>query len=137
MSDTILDTEALTRRFRNITAVDTVTLSAKAGEVFGLLGSNGAGKTTTIKMLTTLLKPSSGEAYVAGLSIISQAVDVRRSIGYAIILLSTTVLIATGVRLYPALQRNMYPITGYTTLRQFCYMQALWLAHAQQPEFSQ
>jgi len=82
MSDIILDTEALTRRFRTIAAVDSLTLSVYAGEVFGLLGSNGAGKTTTIKMLTTLLQPSSGEAHVAGFSITSQAVDVRRSIGY-------------------------------------------------------
>ena len=82
MNDILLDTEALTRRFRTITAADALTLSVYAGEVFGLLGSNGAGKTTTIKMLTTLLKPSSGEAHVAGFAIISQAVDVRRSIGY-------------------------------------------------------
>ena len=47
-----------------------------------MLGSNGAGKTTTIKMLTTLLPPSSGEARVAGFSITTQAVSVRRSIGY-------------------------------------------------------
>src|ERR1035441_2744931 len=82
MSDTVLDIQALTRRFGTFTAVDAVTLPVNAGEVFGLLGSNGAGKTTTIKMLTTLLPPTSGEARVAGFSIISQAVDVRRAIGY-------------------------------------------------------
>jgi ABC-2 type transport system ATP-binding protein len=82
MSDTVLDIQALTRRFGTFTAVDAVTLAVNAGEVFGLLGSNGAGKTTTIKMLTTLLPPSSGDARVAGFSIITQAVDVRRAIGY-------------------------------------------------------
>jgi len=82
MNESILEIEALTRRFRTMTAVDSLTLSVNAGEVFGLLGSNGAGKTTTIKMLATLLKPSSGEAHVAGFSITHQAVDVRRSIGY-------------------------------------------------------
>jgi ABC-2 type transport system ATP-binding protein len=82
MSDIVLDLEKLTRRFGKFTAVDSLTLSVNAGEVFGLLGSNGAGKTTTIKMLTTLLPPSSGEARVAGFSITNQAVDVRRSIGY-------------------------------------------------------
>src|ERR1019366_6342035 len=82
MSDTVLDIQTLTRRFGTFTAVDAVTLSVNAGEVFGLLGSNGAGKTTTIKMLTTLLPPSSGEARVAGCSITTQAVDVRRAIGY-------------------------------------------------------
>ena len=60
MSDTVLEIESLTRRFGAFTAVDALTLSVKPGEVFGLLGSNGAGKTTTIKMLTTLLPPSSG-----------------------------------------------------------------------------
>ena len=78
----VLDIQDLTRRFGAFTAVDALTLSVKAGEVFGLLGSNGAGKTTTIKMLTTLLPPSSGEARVAGFSITTQAVDVRRAIGY-------------------------------------------------------
>jgi ABC-2 type transport system ATP-binding protein len=82
MSDTVLDIQTLTRRFGTFTAVDAITLSVNAGEVFGLLGSNGAGKTTTIKMLTTLLPPSSGEARVAGFSITTQAVDVRRAIGY-------------------------------------------------------
>jgi ABC-2 type transport system ATP-binding protein len=82
MSDIVLEIKALTRCFGEFTAVDALTLSVNAGEVFGLLGSNGAGKTTTIKMLTTLLAPSSGEARVAGFSIITQAVDVRRAIGY-------------------------------------------------------
>ena len=69
MSNIVLELKALTRRFGAFTAVDAVTLSVNAGEVFGLLGSNGAGKTTTIKMLTTLLPPSSSEAEVAGYSI--------------------------------------------------------------------
>lgn len=82
MSQIVLDLQGLTRRFGVFTAVDAVTLSANEAEVFGLLGSNGAGKSTTIKMLTTLLPPSSGEAHVAGFSITTQAVDVRRAIGY-------------------------------------------------------
>ena len=82
MNTIVLDIQALTRRFGAMAAVDTLTFTVNAGEIFGLLGSNGAGKTTTIKMLTTLLKPSSGDASVAGFSIIHRAVDVRRSIGY-------------------------------------------------------
>jgi ABC-2 type transport system ATP-binding protein len=82
MSHIILELKALTRRFGALTAVDALTLSVNAGEIFGLLGSNGAGKTTTIKMLTTLLPPSSGDASVAGFAITNQAVKVRRSIGY-------------------------------------------------------
>ena len=82
MNDDVLEITALTRRFGAFTAVDALTLSVRSGEVFGLLGSNGAGKTTAIKMLTTLLPPSSGEARVAGFSITTQAVQVRRAIGY-------------------------------------------------------
>ncbi len=82
MSDNVIETHALTRRFGALTAVNGLSLSVQAGEIFGLLGSNGAGKTTTIKMLTTLLPPSSGDATVAGFSIINQTVKVRSAIGY-------------------------------------------------------
>ena len=82
MSEVILTINNLTRRFGEFTAVDSLSLYVNAGEIFGLLGSNGAGKTTTIKMLTTLLPPTSGEASVAGFSITTQSVGVRRSIGY-------------------------------------------------------
>jgi ABC-2 type transport system ATP-binding protein len=78
----ILETEGLTRRFGALTAVDGLTISVRAGEVFGLLGPNGAGKTTVIKMLTTLLRPTSGGARVAGFDIARQASSVRRAIGY-------------------------------------------------------
>lgn len=78
----MLETEALTRHFGSLIAVDALTLSVGAGEVFGLLGPNGAGKTTVIKMLTTLLPPTSGRARVAGFDIIHQAAQVRRVIGY-------------------------------------------------------
>jgi ABC-2 type transport system ATP-binding protein len=78
----ILETQALIRRFKTLTAVDSLTLTVEAGEVFGLLGPNGAGKTTAIKMLTTLLPPTSGHARVAGFDIIRQATSVRRAIGY-------------------------------------------------------
>jgi ABC-2 type transport system ATP-binding protein len=78
----ILETHALTRRFSALTAVDALTLSIDPGEIFGLLGPNGAGKTTTIKMLTTLLPPSSGTASIDGYDVVAQAADVRRLIGY-------------------------------------------------------
>ena len=65
----IVEIESLTRRFGVFTAVDSLTITANAGEVFGLPGSNGADKSTTIKMLTTLLPPTSGEARVGGFSI--------------------------------------------------------------------
>jgi ABC-2 type transport system ATP-binding protein len=84
----ILETQSLTRRFGELTAVERLTFSIQAGEIFGLLGPNGAGKTTTIKMLTTLLPPTSGDATVAGYDIAHHAADVRRVIGYVPQLLS-------------------------------------------------
>lgn len=78
----ILETHNLTRQFGKLTAVDQLNLTVSPGEVFGLLGPNGAGKSTVIKMLTTLLPPSSGQAAIAGLDITRQAAAVRRRIGY-------------------------------------------------------
>jgi ABC-2 type transport system ATP-binding protein len=78
----ILRIDALTRRFGHFTAVDGISFSIKKGEVFGLLGPNGAGKSTTLKMLTTLLPPSSGNAFIQGYDLIHHAGDVRRLIGY-------------------------------------------------------
>ena len=78
----ILEANQLTRKFGDVAAVDSVSFSVESGEVFGLLGPNGAGKSTTIKVLTTLLPPSGGEASVAGYDILRQAPDVRRIIGY-------------------------------------------------------
>jgi ABC-2 type transport system ATP-binding protein len=78
----IIETSSLTRRFGDLTAVDGLNLSIEAGEVFGLLGPNGAGKTTVIKMLTTLLPPTSGQAKVAGFDVQRRAARVREEIGY-------------------------------------------------------
>ena len=63
------------------TAVNGVDLQIERGEIFGLLGPNGAGKSTTIRMLCTLLEPTSGTAHVNGYDIVKQANDVRRSLG--------------------------------------------------------
>lgn len=77
-----LQTQALTRRFGEHVVVDHLDLCVAEGEVFGLLGRNGAGKSTLIKMLTTLLPPSSGSARVQGLDIVRDATAVRAAIGY-------------------------------------------------------
>jgi ABC-2 type transport system ATP-binding protein len=78
----IVEAEALTRRFGKLVAVDALTIAVEEGEVFGLLGPNGAGKTTVVKMLTTLLPPTSGVARVGGFDVTRQAGEVRRIIGY-------------------------------------------------------
>jgi ABC-2 type transport system ATP-binding protein len=69
-------------RFQEITAVGGVSFAIAPGEIFGLLGPNGAGKTTTIRVLTTLLAPTSGRALVAGFDVREQSLAVRASIGY-------------------------------------------------------
>ena len=72
-------TECLTRNFGPLVAVDHLDLAIPAGSIFGLVGPNGAGKTTTIKMLTTLLPPTTGRAEVAGFDVHKQPRAVRRS----------------------------------------------------------
>jgi ABC-2 type transport system ATP-binding protein len=78
----VVVTRELTRQFGPLTAVDRLSLSVFEGEIFGLLGPNGAGKTTTIKMLTTLLPPSSGSGSIAGFEITRSPAEVRAHIGY-------------------------------------------------------
>jgi ABC-2 type transport system ATP-binding protein len=84
----VIVTNNLTRSFGKFVAVDSLQLGVEKNEVFGLLGPNGAGKTTTIKMLTTLLPPSSGTASVDGLDVVKRSSDVRGIIGYVPQLLS-------------------------------------------------
>ncbi|MDM7998508.1 MAG: ATP-binding cassette domain-containing protein [Dehalococcoidia bacterium] len=77
----IIDVRELSKRFGRFTAVDRVTFTVEKGEIFGFLGPNGAGKTTTIRMLCTLLRPTGGNATVAGFDIVKQANKVRQHIG--------------------------------------------------------
>jgi len=77
----IIKTENLTRKFNGLVAVDNVNFEVEEGEIFGFLGPNGAGKTTTIKMLITLLRPTSGTAKVVGFDIIKERNRVRECIG--------------------------------------------------------
>ncbi len=76
-----IEVQQLTKRFGEFTAVNEVAFSVAHGEIFGLLGPNGAGKSTLIRMLTTLITPTSGSARVAGHDIVSEADRVRRAIG--------------------------------------------------------
>lgn len=78
-----IETRSLTKIYGSgLAAIDDISFQVDEGEIFGFLGPNGAGKSTTIMILTTLLKPSSGNAYVAGYDVVSQAKKVRESIGY-------------------------------------------------------
>ena len=78
----ILELENLTRAFEDNIVVDHLNTRVEAGQIFGLIGSNGAGKTTTVRMLTTLLNPTSGTARVNGFDLLTQPAEVRKSIGY-------------------------------------------------------
>jgi ABC-2 type transport system ATP-binding protein len=80
--DIAIRCESLSRHFGTFTAVDRVSFAVKRGEVFGLLGANGAGKTTTIRMLTGLLRPSDGEAWVADIPVHRRPEAVKPLIGY-------------------------------------------------------
>lgn len=76
-----IETHGLTRRFNNFTAVDHLDLTVHKGEIYGFLGPNGAGKTTVIRMLCTLLTPTSGTAAVDGYDVVHEANEVRKRIG--------------------------------------------------------
>lgn len=90
MPEAAVSLENLTKKFGELVAVDHVNLEIRRGEIFGLLGPNGAGKTTIIRMLCTLLEPTSGTAKVVGYDIRKQAAEVRRNIG----------VVSEGVDLY-------------------------------------
>jgi len=77
----MIKTQTLTKKFGDILAVSGLTLDIPEGEVFGFLGPNGAGKTTTVRMLTSLIGPTSGAAWVNGFAVGKQDTEIRRSVG--------------------------------------------------------
>jgi ABC-2 type transport system ATP-binding protein len=109
----IVEARALTRRFGTLVAIDHVSLSIAPGEVFALIGPNGAGKSTLMKMFTTLLAPSSGQAVVAGYDIAAEPQKVRSHIGYVPQILSAdgeltgyeNMLLSARLYLIPAAER--------------------------------
>ena len=84
MSTVAIRTDSLVRKFDEFTAVDNVDLAVDEGEIYGFLGPNGAGKSTTVRVLCTLLAPTSGSASVGGYDVASQPRDVRLHIGVAL-----------------------------------------------------
>lgn len=81
-NDPVISVRNLTKRFGIFTAVDSISFDVMRGEIFGFLGANGAGKTTAMRMLCGLSVPTSGHGTVAGYDIVTQAEQVKRSIGY-------------------------------------------------------
>ena len=108
--DDAITTDGLVRRFGSVRAVDGVDLRVPKGEIFGFLGPNGAGKTTVIRMLITLLAPTSGKITVAGFDVMEDPVEVRSHIGAA---LQEAALDdkQTGIQLL-RLQGRLYGLTG-------------------------
>lgn len=78
----VISVKGLTKKFGSFTAVDHISFDVLKGEIFGFLGANGAGKTTAMRMLCGLSYPTSGEGYVAGCNINTQAEEIKRRIGY-------------------------------------------------------
>ena len=78
----MIETRALTKHFKDVRAVDGIDLTVARGELVALLGPNGAGKSTTLRMLTTLIPPTSGTASVAGFDVVRRQREVRQRIGY-------------------------------------------------------
>jgi len=81
MLKSIIEVNALVKKFKDFVAVDGVSFDVKEGEIFAFLGPNGAGKTTTIRMLTTLLHPSSGKIILNGFDVLNNTEEVRTSFG--------------------------------------------------------
>lgn len=77
----MIEVSKLTKKFKDIIAVDNISFDVKGGEIVGLLGENGAGKTTTLRMLATMLKITSGEALINGYDVVSEPEKVRGEIG--------------------------------------------------------
>src|SRR5438105_1976517 len=82
MSDAVITTDRLTKRFGDFVAVNEISFEVQPGEVFGFLGANGAGKTTAMRMLCGLSVPTSGQARVAGFDVYKQTEKIKKSIGY-------------------------------------------------------
>lgn len=78
----MLEVKGLIKKYGDLTAVNGVSFTLQPGDIFGFIGSNGAGKTTTIRMISTLLEPTSGTATINGADIIRNPMEVRRQIGY-------------------------------------------------------
>ena len=78
----MIDVQRLSKRYGAVLAVDRISFAIGKGEIVGLLGPNGAGKTTTMRILTTFLAPTTGQARLAGHDVLDEPLEVRRRVGY-------------------------------------------------------
>lgn len=118
-------TKNLTKKFNDTLAVDHLTLEVGEGEVFGFLGPNGAGKTTTIRMLTSLIAPTSGSAIVNDYTVGEDDIDIRRTVG----LLTETPGLYDNLNAFYNLQiyANLYEVTDIQSqVDKYLYMLNLW-----------
>ncbi len=102
-SNTIIETRNLSKKFKDVQAVDGLSMRVRKGEIYGFLGPNGAGKTTTIKMLMGLIHPTGGEIFVNGRNVSVDSVEFRQDVGYL-----------------PEQTAFYHNLTGLQTLHFFC-----------------
>jgi len=123
----MIETTNLTKYFGSLGAVQSVCFTVGKGEVFGLLGPNGAGKTTTIRMLTTLLSPTSGTASVAGYDILSEPLSVKRSIGVVPQMLNLDIDLTSAENLeYHGRLHKMAPADRKARIEELLQFVGLW-----------
>jgi ABC-2 type transport system ATP-binding protein len=123
----MIETTNLTKYFGSLGAVQFVSFTVGKGEVFGLLGPNGAGKTTTIRMLTTLLSPTSGTASVAGYDILSEPLSVKRSIGVVPQMLNLDIDLTSAENLeYHGRLHKMAPADRKARIEELLQFVGLW-----------
>jgi ABC-2 type transport system ATP-binding protein len=123
----MIETNNLTKYFGALGAVQSVNFSVGKGEVFGLLGPNGAGKTTTMRMLTTLLHPTSGTASVAGFDVATDPLRVKRSIGVIPQMLNLDIDLTCAENLeYHGRLHKMRPVDRHARTRELLHFVGLW-----------
>ncbi len=123
----MIDTNNLTKYFGDLGAVQSISFSVSKGEVFGLLGPNGAGKTTTLRMLTTLLSPTSGSASVAGYDVQADPLRVKRAIGVVPQMLNLDVDLTCAENLeYHGRLHKMEPADRTARIEELLHFVGLW-----------
>lgn len=112
--ETIITISGLTKKFKDVTAVNDISLTVRKGTIFAFLGTNGAGKSTTINMLTTVLQPSAGTARVAGYELGKDDANIRQTIGVVFqqSLLDPLLTVRENLRLRAAFYELKIPISA-------------------------